>query len=182
MATPGVFPTDTAGGLVIRDAAGAPTNPAFVENAYVPAAPFVITCPPTGLPSTCEARIEPRQINAIVSELLSFAECLNPNGPWDCNSLRNLCAAFQAWVANNVTDILFIADAPPAPPAANEPNRMWWESDTGILWIWYDDGSSGQWVMVAGPNQVMMDQVSIIGTGDATDPHSVGLVDCGTWT
>jgi hypothetical protein len=181
MATPGVFPTDTAGGLVIRDAAGAPTNPAGVENAYVPAAGFVITCPPTGLPSDCTARIEPRQINAIVSELLSFAECLDPNGPWDCNSLKNLCAAFQAWAILNVKSAI-ISDTAPVPPDA-EHARFWWESDTGILWIYYDDGSSAQWVQVAGPQTVLvMDQISIIGAGDTADPHSVGLVDCGTWS
>ena len=178
MAAPGVFPTNTAGGLVTRDPAGAPTNPAFVENAYVPAAPFVITCPPTGLPSDCTARIEPRQINAIVSELVSFAECLDPNGPWDCASLKNLCSAFNEWVLLNITDVIFVGDDPPPAP---EPKRLWWESDTGILWIYYDDGSSQQWVEIASPDSVMMDQVSIVGTGDATDPHSVGLVDCGTY-
>jgi len=173
-----VFPTDTAGGLVIRDAAGAPIDQAGVENEYVPAPAFVITCPPTALPSTCEARIEPRQINAIVSELVSFAECLDPDGPWTCDSVKNLCAAFNAWVLLNITDVIHVGDDPPPAP---EPKKLWWESDTGILWIYYDDGSSQQWVEVAAPNQVVMDQVSIIGTGDASDPHSVGLVDCGVW-
>jgi hypothetical protein len=95
-----IFPDSaSAGALVIRDVDGNPTNPAGVHNAHVPAKEFVITCPPTALPSDCTARIEPRQINAIVSELLAFAECLDADGPWDCNSLTNLCAAFTAWSA-----------------------------------------------------------------------------------
>jgi hypothetical protein len=27
---------------------------------------------------------------------------------------------------------------------------MWWESDSGILWIWYDDGNTTQWVEIGG--------------------------------
>lgn len=27
---------------------------------------------------------------------------------------------------------------------------MWWESDTGTLWIYYNDGTSSQWVVAAG--------------------------------
>ena len=51
----------------------------------------------TALPTNCDARIEPEQINAIVSELLSFAECLDPDGPWDCTKLSNLCKSFREW-------------------------------------------------------------------------------------
>ena len=99
MADTGVFPNEIAGGLPIRDQDGAPTNPVAVENAYVPAPEYVSTCDLTALPSDCTARIEPRQINAIVSELLSFAECLDADGPWDCASPTNLCAAFLDWVS-----------------------------------------------------------------------------------
>jgi len=98
---PSIFPEDHAGGVPIRDAVGNPTNPPNVQGAYAPAPAFVSSCPITALPSDCTARIEPRQINAIVSELVSFAECLDPDGPWDCNSLRNLCAAFSVWAETN---------------------------------------------------------------------------------
>jgi len=36
-------------------------------------------------------------------------------------------------------------DAPPVP----EYNQLWWESDTGILWLWYFDGDTSQWVQVS---------------------------------
>jgi hypothetical protein len=35
------------------------------------------------------------------------------------------------------------------PPAGATPGQLWWESDTGYLYAWYNDGSSSQWVMVS---------------------------------
>jgi hypothetical protein len=40
-----------------------------------------------------------------------------------------------------------ISDTPPGSPTNGS---LWWESDTGILWISYNDGTSTQWVAVAG--------------------------------
>lgn len=99
----GIFPNELAGGLIVRDPdTGLPTNPPEVENAYVPDPAFAITCDERALPSDCSARIEPRQINALMSELLSFAECLDPDGTWDCTSLQNLCNAFTDWKNENL--------------------------------------------------------------------------------
>jgi len=41
-----------------------------------------------------------------------------------------------------------ISDDPPLSPTAGQ---MWWESDTGNLYIWYADVDSSQWVHVTGP-------------------------------
>jgi hypothetical protein len=40
-----------------------------------------------------------------------------------------------------------ISDTPPGAPTAGS---MWWESDTGRLWIYFNDGTSSQWVVAAG--------------------------------
>jgi hypothetical protein len=97
-----IFPDTGSGAVVIRDIDGNCLAPPDVHNTYCPPDTYVMNCEVAAIPSTCEARIEPRQINAIVSELLSLAECLDPDGPWDCNSVSNLCAAFEAWaLANN---------------------------------------------------------------------------------
>jgi hypothetical protein len=40
-----------------------------------------------------------------------------------------------------------ISDTPPASPTAG---NLWWESDTGITYIYYNDGNSSQWVALAG--------------------------------
>ena len=43
-----------------------------------------------------------------------------------------------------------ISDTPPAGAAAN---TLWWENDTGIFWLRYDDGDTSQWVQTGGPGQ-----------------------------
>jgi len=103
---PSIFPDIQAGGVEIRDASGVPPNPVGVEDDYVPPATYVSSCPITALPSDCTARIEPKQINGIQSELLSFAECLDPDGPWSCASFSNLCNAFGVWKATNDAALL----------------------------------------------------------------------------
>jgi len=42
---------------------------------------------------------------------------------------------------------LTISDTPPASPTTG---ALWWESDTGILWLYYDDGTSAQWIEIGG--------------------------------
>jgi hypothetical protein len=100
---PGILPEiHTGGAVVYRDIDGAATNPEDVTNAYAPPPAFISTCELTALPTTCEARIEPGQINAIVSEMISLAECWDADGPWNCDSISNLCAAFTYWAATGV--------------------------------------------------------------------------------
>ena len=51
-----------------------------------------------------------------------------------------------------------IADTPPVPT----PGMLWWESDTGILWIFYQDADSAQWVQATGsgsPSAAAMEQM-----------------------
>jgi len=40
------------------------------------------------------------------------------------------------------------SDAPPSNP---DPGQLWWESDTGRMFIYYNDGNSSQWVQISGP-------------------------------
>jgi len=42
-----------------------------------------------------------------------------------------------------------IGDAPPASPLAGQ---MWWESDSGNLYIYYQDANTSQWVQINGSN------------------------------
>ena len=37
------------------------------------------------------------------------------------------------------------------PPATPVPGQLWFESDTGRTFIWYDDGTSAQWVLQSDP-------------------------------
>jgi hypothetical protein len=176
---PSIFPdVESAGALVVRDAAGVALHPDGVQNAYSPPATYVANCLITGLPSDCEARIEPRQINAIVSELVALAECLDPNGPWDCSSLKNLCAAFEAWLATiDITGKVWVSDQPPPNPL---PQQFWFESDTGYLFVYYQDANTSQWVQVKGQH-VFIDGTTLVGRGIQSDPIRVGVIDCGSY-
>lgn len=59
------------------------------------------------------------------------------------------------WVVANPTGIgeqgdpgvSLVADAP---PGGALPGQLWFESDTGTLYLWYNDGNSAQWVQVGG--------------------------------
>jgi hypothetical protein len=35
------------------------------------------------------------------------------------------------------------------PPTGKVDGDLWWEDDTGILYVFYDDGNSKQWVAIA---------------------------------
>jgi hypothetical protein len=39
-------------------------------------------------------------------------------------------------------------DLPPPPPL--QDGQLWWKSNTGNMFIWFDDGNSSQWVQIAG--------------------------------
>ena len=55
----------------------------------------------------------------------------------------------QAWVGNgNLAAVAPPSDGPPASPVNGQ---LWWETDSGDLYIWYNDGNSSQWVQISGP-------------------------------
>jgi hypothetical protein len=66
--------------------------------------------------------------------------------------------------------------APPSP----SPGTLWWNSATGNLNIFFDDGSSSQWVSAAGVSEI----INIEGSGSATSvsPYSNEYVVTGTTT
>lgn len=41
-----------------------------------------------------------------------------------------------------------ISDVAPASPRAG---MLWWENDSGTLWLYYDDGNSAQWIAINSP-------------------------------
>jgi len=42
----------------------------------------------------------------------------------------------------------YVGTAPPPAPGANQ---LWWKSDTGVLYVYYNDGTSSQWVPCSPP-------------------------------
>lgn len=73
-----------------------------------------------------------------------------------------------------------ISDTPPSSAISGD---LWWESDTGILKIYYDDGTSQQWVDASGINQAgIFSRVatSVTATGGQTTfnvTYTVGYLD-----
>ncbi len=76
-------------------------------------------------------------------------------------------------IAATVTVIpVNVGDSPPNYPTPNE-GELWWESDTGDLYIYYNDGSSAQWVMAnAGGRGITGDKGA---SGDKGQKGEVGL-------
>jgi hypothetical protein len=53
----------------------------------------------------------------------------------------------EAW--SPVVGGALISDIPPPPPL--QAGQLWYEGDSGVTFIYYDDGNSVQWVQIAGP-------------------------------
>lgn len=51
-------------------------------------------------------------------------------------------------VAAPLANYAFIGDSPPASPV---PGQLWWESDTGALFVYFADANSSQWVQINVP-------------------------------
>ena len=58
----------------------------------------------------------------------------------------NLQAATKAYVDANTGASLLISDTP---PVGAKDGSLWWESDTGTLYVRYNDGNTVQWVIAA---------------------------------
>ena len=68
----------------------------------------------------------------------------------------------QKWVKEGGGgSAVYVSDTAPDDP---EDNSLWWESDSGILYVRYNDGSSTQWVAIAGSGGVSQ---SYVDAGDA---------------
>ena len=86
------------------------------------------------------------QLNFVGAAVTAEASVQNPSG--------------HPGIAATITVIpVTVGDEPPSNANAGE---LWWESDTGDLFVYYNDGNSAQWVMAnAG------------GRGDKGDPSTV---------
>jgi hypothetical protein len=69
------------------------------------------------------------------------------------------------------------------PPAGAEPGWLWWNSAEGILYVWYDDGDTQQWVEAnpgvpgpAGPVGPAGPTAVSANTGNASTLGSDGLI------
>lgn len=73
--------------------------------------------------------------------------------------------------------ILIVSDTPPASPTNGS---LWWESDTGTLWIYYTDANTSQWVAIGGgsaaaPGSWVLIQQTPVTVGLANVDFTTGL-------
>lgn len=82
---------------------------------------------------------------------------------------------FVAAALSTIVGGAIISDTPPASP---KPGQLWFESDSGNTFIWYDDGNTQQWVQVNTTSQPAANgQVGeIIYFARSTPP--VGFLEC----
>ena len=71
------------------------------------------------------------------------------------------------------------AQASALPPPIPSANQLWWESDTGSLFIWYVDPDSAQWVQITGLGPSFYDPVTsgsaaVLARGGAALPPFLG--------
>ena len=99
------------------------------------------------------------QVNFVGAAVTAQVSLQNPSG--------------HPGIAATVTVIpVNVGDSPPNTPTPNE-GELWWESDTGDLYIYYNDGSSAQWVMAnAGGRGITGDKGE---AGDKGQKGEVGL-------
>jgi len=93
--------------------------------------PGAITIFDEGTPVSSASSIT--QLNFVGAAVTANVSLQNPSG--------------HPGIAATVTVIpVNVGDSPPNYPTPNE-GELWWESDTGDLYVYYNDGSSAQWVM-----------------------------------
>lgn len=72
--------------------------------------------------------------------------------PWNAKRITNLGDPVNAgdalnkqWAQANLISGAYVADTP---PAAAQAGNLWWDSDSGNLFLKYSDGTSTQWIQV----------------------------------
>ena len=61
---------------------------------------------------------------------------------------KRIMSEFAAAASGGGGSSVSISDAPPPTPSHGD---LWWESDGGGLYIYFNDGNSSQWIGVSGP-------------------------------
>ena len=119
--------------------------------------PGAITIFDEGTPVSSASSIT--QMNFVGAAVTAQVSLQNPSG--------------HPGIAATVTVIpVNVGDSPPNYPTPNE-GELWWESDTGDLYIYYNDGSSAQWVMAnAGGRGITGDKGE---AGDKGQKGEIGL-------
>jgi hypothetical protein len=75
------------------------------------------------------------------------------------------------------TSGITISDTLPASPTNGQ---LWWESDTGILWLYYIDPNTSQWIAISSPGVIQASGLVLLNTLVAN--NSTNLTDTTSFT
>ena len=107
---------------------------------------------------------------ALKAPLASPAFTGNPTAPTPTAGDNDTSIATTAFVTAAVAGAsggssVLVSDTP---PVGAPDNTLWWESDTGLLWIKYNDGTSTQWVIACPqPDVSSLATIAYVDAGDA---------------
>jgi hypothetical protein len=125
------------------------------------------TFPPTlPIPSSGVVGLDAKQASqdAAIAAIPPF-----PEAPLDGKTYGRKNATWASVVGGAI-----VSDTAPAGP---QPGQMWYESDSGNTFIWYDDGNSQQWVM----QNVLPSGPSLTGTAAISDGPPTNPVNGTLW-
>ena len=82
-----------------------------------------------------------------------------PNSPTNGQIYENYIynATVGTWQLVSIDNIYTGAVIDTTPPGSPVAGDMWWDSDDGKLFIYYNDGTSSQWVNASGPSVAVQD-------------------------
>jgi hypothetical protein len=115
--------------------------------------------------------------NAVSTGLATIAPF--PEAPIDGLTYGRKDAAWASVVGGAV-----VSDGAPAGPLQN--GQLWWESDTGNTYIWYNDGNSSQWVqqnILPPPTTLPLTGIVrtvVLASGTYTKPNGLKLLEVTT--
>lgn len=91
-------------------------------------------------------------------------------------------ASVGAWQAKE--DPATVATVSAVAPASGNPGDIWYDSDDGTTYIYYDDGNSGQWVELLSSGVPLLntkaDLAGATFTGNVTAPRFISNIATGT--
>ena len=78
---------------------------------------------------------------------------------------------YNQWAFNALTqvDSNSRVDSGENPPEPADTNQLWYKPSTGSLYVYYNDGSSAQWVEIGGTSAGLQDLESVLTEGNAAD-------------
>ena len=158
---------------VILDAPANPIDPTatyvrkfgqWVENEAVSSLVPVGRSPENGLENGYDDVLKAQTIWVpLATDTLAGSIVEPPVDGKQYSRVNDAMAGAPAWVENTAKGVA-VGDVPPTGPS---PGDLWFESDSGSLFVFYDDGDSAQWVETGSGSETK----ATIEIGDAPPPN-----------